>query len=321
MPRRIWALLGLLWVAPVLADTPLPQHLLAEMASAQHDRNYSGRLVYVRGTELSTLELLHAHFDNQEYERLTHLDGKLAEMIRYAGQLVCVHPDKTITRLGARAGVGPFVLQTQLVRDIPKQYEVVVAGPGRVAGRDAWQLDVIPADGFRYGYRLWVDQESRLMLRSEMIDAQGVALERLEFIELDLNPGLTKAQFEIPSSVSEQALEAVDADSHPHGRLQLDVSWMPDGFVATAGDLRMASGDQSPVKAFAFSDGLAAFTLFVERLTEQTEVGALSARGPTLAMSRSLSGEQGDWLITLVGEVPAQTAERVLAAVAVQEQP
>lgn len=314
------ALLSALWSVPVWAEAPQPQQLLSDMAQAQHDRNYSGRLVYMRGTELSTLELLHAHFDGQEFERLTHLDGKLAELIRHGSQLICVHPDKTITRLGARAGVGPLVLQSQLVSDIPKQYEVVVAGLGRVAGRDAWQLDVIPQDGFRFGYRLWVDAESRLMVRSEMIGNLGESLERLEFIELDLTSPLSREQFNLPVSLSEQALEAVDANSHPHGRLQLDAGWMPDGFVATAGDLRMTSGAPSPVSAFAYSDGLAAFTLFVERQADQEATG-LTSRGPTLAMSRRIVGEQGEWLVTLVGEVPAQTAERVLNSVQLREQP
>jgi len=320
MRYRLWALLCLFWTAPALADSPSAQALLAEMASAQHDRDYSGRLVYMRGSELNTLEFLHAHFDGQEFERLTHLDGQLAEVIRHAGQLVCVHADKTITRLSGRAGVGPFVLQAQLVSDIPRQYEVMVVGPGRVAGRDAWQLDVIPVDSFRYGYRLWVDDASRLMLRSEMIDLQGQALERLEFIELDLDTPLARDQFALPSALPEQALEPVQADSHPHGRLLLATGWVPDGFVAAADDLRMASGDKAPVRAFSYSDGLAAFTLFVERASAEADT-LHARRGPTLAMSRQLPGEQGDWLVTLVGEVPAQTAERVLQHVAVQDAP
>ena len=70
MRYRLWALLCLFWTAPALADSPSAQALLAEMASAQHDRDYSGRLVYMRGSELNTLEFLHAHFDGQEFERL-----------------------------------------------------------------------------------------------------------------------------------------------------------------------------------------------------------------------------------------------------------
>lgn len=301
------------------ASEPSAQQLLQDMAQASRDRDFSGRLVYMRGNDMSTLEVLHARINGREYERLTHLDGQ-AELIRHGDQLVCVHPDNTITRLGGRAGVGPLAIQEQLARTLPQQYQIVMQGRSRVAGRSAWEMHVIPGDAHRHGYRLWIDEESKLMLRSELVSGAGEALERVEFITLDLTPQLTVEQFEVPPAVAEQALESVDASVHPQGRLRLEADWLPDGFVAVAGDLRMASGDKAPVTAQAYSDGLASFTVFVERDLDDALDEGMSAVGPTVALARRFNGEQGGWLVTLVGEVPVETAERVLAALTIQSE-
>ena len=320
---RIWLLaLSVVLFSPLVqAETPSPQQLLQDMAQAHRDRNFSGRLVYTRGGDISTLEVLHGRINGRDYERLTHLDGQLAELIRNGEQVICVHPDKSITRYGGRVGVGPLALQDQLANTIPAQYRIHLAGHGRIAGRDTWQMKIVPQDVFRYGYRLWVDNESHLMLRSEMVDDQGRALERLEFISIDLNPKLSVDQFDAPSASTEQALESVDASGHPQGRLHFVTGWLPDGFVASSGDVRLVSGSRTPVSSKAFSDGLAAFTLFVERLSDQDFSHEPARVGPTVAISRSYDEAGGPWLVTLVGEVPVNTAKRVLDDLSLKAQP
>lgn len=307
------------FVPDAQAQTPSPQQLLQDMSQAHQERDFRGRLVYVRGNDVSTLEVLRGRIDGQEYERLTHLDGELAELIRHGEQLVCVHADKTITRLGGRAGIGPFALQAQLSTMIPKQYRIEQAGPDRVAGRATWRLHLVPQDEYRYGYRLWIDDDSHLLLRSELIGAQGQVLERLEFISLELSPTLTLEQFRIPAAAQEQAINSVESRDHPQGRLQFVTQWLPEGFIATEQDMRMKPGGQSPVSSRAYSDGLAAFTLFLERATEDAVVQSVSHMGPTLAVTRQLGEAADAWLVTLVGEVPPSTAERVLNALLLEE--
>jgi len=67
------------------------------------------------------------------------------------------------------------------------------------------------------------------------------------------------------------------------------------------------------VSAATWSDGLAAFTLFIEELENDAWVDEVSQIGPTVAISRRVEGSDGRYLATLVGEVPPLTAERVLS--------
>lgn len=291
---------------------PEPQQLLQEMTQAHHDRNFSGRLVYMRGKDVSTLEYLRGRIDGREYERLTHLDGQSAELIRRGEQVVCVHADKTITRLAGRSGIAPLGLQSQLSLVIPSQYRATVLGSARVAGRMSWQLELAPVDQYRFGYRLWVDDESRLLLRSELVGANGEALERLEFITLNLSPSLTLGQFDIPAAAAAKTIETVHLNDHPQGRIQVIADWLPEGFAATEQDIRIVQGDSSPVNSRVFSDGLSAFTVFLERPPVGAEAGLLSRIGPTLAISQTYTVDGSLWLVTLVGEVPDETALAVL---------
>ncbi|WP_111657111.1 MucB/RseB C-terminal domain-containing protein [Isoalcanivorax indicus] len=317
------ALLPILLSTWAFADTSQsdsePRTLLAAMAEANRSLDYQGRFLYMHGNELSTMKVRHAVIDGHEYERLTHLDGQLAELIRRDDQVICIHPDRSITRLPAQSGLAPMPFQDRLDRALPEQYNVLLDGEGRVAGRQTWHLRIAPLDSHRHGYRLWIDQDSKLLLKSEMVDASGMVLERMEFVALDTAATLTADDFATPEAAMETAIEGVEPGAYPQGRLEIDIEWLPEGFAALDRDLRRATPEQVPVSALAYGDGLASFTLFVEPVTaESTVEEGMSRMGPTVAVSRRL--EQGDsaWLVTLVGEIPQATAERVLAAASVR---
>ncbi len=94
---------------------------------------------------------------------------------------------------------------------------------------------------------------------------------------------------------------------------------MPAGFDAAAQDWRSTDGKRKPVAAQGFSDGLAAFTVFVETLETDAVEEGVSRVGPTVAVSRRLTAPSGAYLVTLVGEVPQSTAERVIQGVSVRD--
>jgi sigma-E factor negative regulatory protein RseB len=60
-----------------------------------------------------------------------------------------------------------------------------------------------------------------------------------------------------------------------------------------------------------YDDGLARFSVFMEPLHGASVEDARSQLGPTVAVSRRLSTGDGDVMVTVVGEIPLGTAERV----------
>ncbi|MCH8543468.1 MAG: MucB/RseB C-terminal domain-containing protein [Alcanivorax sp.] len=322
MLRRA-ALLLMMMPVLALAEASQPQSLLTAMAEAYRSLDYQGRFLYMHGNQLSTMKVRHAVIDGREYERLTHLDGQLAELIRQDQDVICIHPDRSITRLRAETGLGPMQFQERISQSLPVQYNVLLDGDGRVAGRDAVRMRIAALDSHRHGYRLWIDRDSNLLLKSEMVDAGGLVLERIEFVTLEIDPALTVEDFAAPGAAVVHAIEDLALDSHPQGRIELDMTWLPEGFEVLEKDLRRNTPDRAPVAALAYSDGLASFTLFVEGLAagSSAEEG-VSRMGPTVAVSRLLDGAEDTserYLVTLVGEIPQDTAERVLAAARIRD--
>lgn len=299
-------------VAPRLATADSATALLENMPQAMADTAWRGRLVYLRGAEMSTLEVLHASLDGQTHERLIHLDGARAELIRRGDDLICLHPQGEVTRLDSgAASLNPLALSGRVSLPLPAEYQLVARGADRVAGIATQHLSLVPADAWRYGYQLWLADDSGMLLKSEVLDGKGQVLERMEFVALDAGVALTAADFATPAGARETVLAPVDAPTFVGRQVTLEAQWLPPGFAPVDGDTRLAAGE--PVTARSFTDGLATFTVFAEPASDAREGVRINQMGPTLAVSAYMPVPPSGFEITLVGEVPPATAEKVLA--------
>ena len=68
-----------------------------------------------------------------------------------------------------------------------------------------------------------------------------------------------------------------------------------------------------PVTARTYSDGVATFTLFVAPGAAEADGPVVSRLGPTLAVTSHVDVVNAGFNVTLLGEVPPATAEKVLA--------
>ena len=72
----------------------------------------------------------------------------------------------------------------------------------------------------------------------------------------------------------------------------------------------------APVQTLSYSDGIASLSVFVERAWSDASWTRQRRQGATSAVMGELEGKDGArFLVTVVGEVPMATAERVAAAV------
>ncbi|MNH46404.1 Sigma factor AlgU regulatory protein MucB precursor [compost metagenome] len=65
------------------------------------------------------------------------------------------------------------------------------------------------------------------------------------------------------------------------------------------------------MSSLLYSDGLARFSVFLEPLHGAVVEDARSQLGPTVMVSKRVSTADGDVMVTVVGEIPLGTAERV----------
>ncbi|AUB80948.1 MucB/RseB C-terminal domain-containing protein [Candidatus Thiodictyon syntrophicum] len=292
-------------------DEPTVQaaRLLERMTRALRTLDYQGTLVYLIDNRLETLYLTHRIAQGRVQERLVSLSGPVRTLDRERDRVTCLLPDAqplSVARHAApsRSATGPIDPVA-----LAGRYHIEVRGAARVAGRDASVLMIRPRDQLRYGYQFYLDRATGLPLKSDLINAQGEAIEQLLFTSIDLGS-------ETPSAAPAAAAQGSAARSagapetlpqSPPAPTRWRFDGRPPGFELAAHDL-MEDGQGAAVEHFVFSDQLSSYSLFIEPgaadgLRGGTRIGAVHAAGGLV------NGHQ----VTAVGEVPAAT---VAAAVA-----
>ncbi len=270
------------------------------MASSGRDVSYHGVMTLQRGSDMQVVQVSHRINGDKSKEVMVQLTGQGAQVQR-EHPLQCEHPGHILLRISDRVRQGDC--------GIAEQYRFSVGNGDRVAGRRSVQLKIEPRDIYRYGYVMSLDRKTGLLLKTETVDHDSRSLERSQFANLQI----TK---EIPRSSSEVELKLEAAHPHPDhvGHFTeisqaWEVRWLPPGFTPTD-----AAGDKQARRTY--TDGLAAFSVFVEDLDLPVAEGeGLMRSGGTTSYIRGLEVGDKPMLVTVLGEVPVNTARMVAASV------
>lgn len=294
-------LLGGLLVLPVQASEV--QDLLGRLAAAERQQSFQGTFIYERNGSFSTHAVWHrVEEGGQIRERLLQLDGPAQEVLKVDGQAQCVTGS-----LADQVSEGQAWPARQLdAEQLSNWYNMRVAGQSRIANRPADVLVLEPKDQHRYGFELYLDRETGLPLKSLLLNERGQLLERFQFAQLDTSTPVENAMQ--PSSAC-RAVRLRAADSMAEGSWRSD--WLPPGFTLATAQLRRDPASEEAVAYLMYGDGLARFSVFIEPLNGSVVDDARSQLGPTVAVSRRMSTNSGDVMVTVVGEIPLGTAERI----------
>ena len=188
-------------------------------------------------------------------------------------------------------------------------YDLRLVGESRVAGRPAVVLAVTPRDQHRYGFELHLDRETGLPLKSLLLNEKAVA-RALPVHPVEYRRGTCRRPVaggrRMPGRRPGQgrrrepwlALGVAAARFHPDPQFHASQSGHPD-----------------PVACLTYGDGLARFSVFIEPLHGAMVGDARSQLGPTVVVSKRLQTDDGGQMVTVVGEVPLGTAERVALSI------
>ncbi len=315
-----WGLwLALTWPLTSFADADA-QDWMRRMLEARKLRSYEGVLVYGRGEEVNSVQISHRYQDGGEQERLLHLDGERREIWRNGDRVVCILPGKETLELKHSLPSGPFS-GPYAASPVPpaEQYRLTLTGGGRVAGYDAVKLAVMARDDHRYSYLLWLDKKTALLLKSLVLNKQGEVLERMQYTTLTIDAPIDDLASQFQELVKEQpaakgAETAVKTEQA--AVLAWLPQWLPPGFqevpaLVTRMDDKSARSTDSRV----YSDGMSAFSVFIEPIGREPAPEGASQTGATIAYARSADVAGDHYMITVVGEVPLATVKRVAESV------
>lgn len=276
--------------------------LLLKMADAMRSLDYQGAFTYQHGGRIDTLKVFHAGGRN-ERERLVNLNGPRSEVIRNGRTITCVQADGSAVVYASRAGRGLLPLVPDAGKSGPgDRYSIHHAGTDRVAGFVADVIDITPQDGFRYGYRLWLDRDSRLLLRSMVLDAEQRMLEQFMFVSVQI--GTAPSEDDLLPSRQELTTtrSGVENEVPIRGQPGWQVGQLPKGFALASAQRSVAAGRHA--EHLVYSDGLASVSVYIE-----PREGPGSGR-TTMAGRGTLNiytFEDEHWRYTVLGDVPVAT--------------
>jgi sigma-E factor negative regulatory protein RseB len=269
---------------------------------AQADRqNFQGTFIYERNGSFSTHGIWHKGGEAGVSERLLQLDGPAQEVLRVNGKPQCMSGALAEQVVDAQWPAREFD-----AAQLEQRYDLRVLGSSRVAGRAATVLALIPRDQHRYAFELHLDNETALPLKSLLISEKGQLLERFQFVSLDLSSELDEDALTPGDSCKPVSMSKV-AELPQSWK----AGWVPPGFELNQALQRTSPASSDPVACLLYGDGLARFTVFLEPLRGAGAEDARSQLGPTAVVSRRMSTADGDMMVTVVGEIPLGTAERV----------
>lgn len=301
-----------------------PEQWLTAMNGAFGALDYDGIFSYFTGSDLATLRVVHMVVDGRQRERLVHLNGAPREILREGEDVSCiVMPGDDLIELESSIPSGPFARAfVRRFDQLSEFYGLSFHGYDRVADRRAVRMSVQPKDKNRFGYRLWLDEATRMLLKSELVDDNGKRLEIFQFTTIvigdevapaALQPALDPASV-AGSMVSHMALAANQPQPVAHSELRWRLSWVPAGFTMAAADVRRKPSTLKDVNTMMYSDGIAAFSVFIEDMPQSGAGNIESRNGATVAVTH-LARQQPPRLVTVVGELPTATARRIAQSV------
>ena len=314
------------------ADRQDAQSWLKRIHSAAQALNYSGTFVYQQADQIRTSRITHLLEGRNEREKLEILDGKPREYIRNNEEIICYVPEIRTLLVEKRVtqDVFPAILAATPA-ELAEHYDIRKGEAGRVAGFDCQALILEPKDNLRYGYKLWAEKSTGLLLRAQTLNERSEVVEQIAFTQLAIgNVDRAKVKPSFPNTAGWRVENAVMSQATFTG---WNVKAIPPGFRKiremkrmisdTPAALPIAAGapsgpgtagvltssvkpTQRELSQIVFSDGLAAISIFIEPTSQSRTEGSMQQGAMNITGKR-----QGDFWLTIVGEVPAAAIKQV----------
>jgi sigma-E factor negative regulatory protein RseB len=291
-----------------------PKEWLERMNKALTSRNYVGVFTHMRGDRAETLRIIHRVRGKDVSERLLSLDGSEREFIREGDELTCYYPDKRMVVVERRSPDGPLLdALPALDEGNSEVYEIRGGDRERLLGRKTRVVELTPRDEYRYGYRLWIDEETSMPLKTQLCDQSGKVIEQILFSNIDLPERIPDSMFKPMVDASNfrwlRAERQLAVNSTP---ALWDAMRLPPGFRMATRSAQSMPGSNGPVAHLVFTDGVASVSVFIEpRKADSPVQQGPASIGTSSAFSTVVDGHQ----VTAVGEVPASTVQFIATQV------
>ncbi|AXF75356.1 sigma-E factor regulatory protein RseB [Erwinia tracheiphila] len=316
--KQLWCavslMTGSLIYSSIAPAETTPGALLQQMEQASQSLSYELAYINVSRSGIESLRYRHAVLNNKVYAQLLPMDGPRREIIQRGNEISYFEP-----------GLSPFTLAGEHIVDalpslvyanFPKLaafYDFVPVGRTRIADQLCDIIRVVPRDGTRYSFIVWLDSDTRLPLRIDLLDRDGETLEQYRVISFAVDDGVQKImqgleKANLPLGMPLPASEKKDFNWMP--------GWLPDGMKEVMQSRRQIPSINKPVESRLYSDGLFSFSINVTAADKNSSPQLVRTGRRTVQTAIRNNTE-----ITVIGELPPSTAKLIADGVNLRSTP
>ena len=313
MIQRLFGAALALAIGAAQAQSPETLSWLRKIHEATQRLSYTGTFVYQNGNRSETSRITRYVDASGDIEKLEIMDGVPREIVRTKDTVRCYLPDSRVVkvekRLSSRAEREFPALVPERITALARHYDISLGETQRIAGYDCRAVLLTPKDNLRYGYKLYADAASGMLLRAVTVDAEGSEVEKFSFTQLAIG-NVTRDMVKPRHAV--RAWRVDEAGAEPARLAGWGLAAELPGFRKVT-ELKRRLGESRPVGQMVYSDGLAAVSVFIEPLEGRREPPStgLSSMGAIHIYTREVANH----IVTVVGEAPAVSVQRIADSV------
>jgi sigma-E factor negative regulatory protein RseB len=311
-------------------DVSDPKAWIDWMNDESNQVEMDGYFSYQRGSHTSSYHYIRQIVDNTERQRLIFLDGEEQELICESGILRWLHLKNGESKPMQGSAVRSLFNIPKDFADVWQFYDALFLKDTRIAGREAKLVKLKPKDDNRFPFVFAIDKQQGVMLEMQITSDSSDVFERFRYISINFDD-VTSSQFEhglknytadalvvYPGEQYSPAKAKLLYQSKLSHNAHLSLAWLPQGFVE-----KTQLNPVSSASSRTFSDGLSSFSVFVETLadldpsvddtdSEDGDQKSISTFSNGTAFSaRYMKSAEGNFQVTVVGELPLATVEKI----------
>ena len=291
---------------------PSALNYLNNMKQAYQKLNYKLLYLNTAQNQIEPKQLIHGVVDGKSIAYFYFLNGAMRESLQFDGKISFYQQGSQAYSLATNRDQSVFANIANFdFENGNKNYEYIILGRDRIAGKKAIAIRMISKDQYRYSYIVWLDLESYLPLRLDIINKSNQIVEQTMVVSLNISETINPWIQQLSVQATPEVLHLPLTTMAELPKWQLD--WMPPGFEIVKDDQhKLMMHDTDPVSYIMLNDGIVRVSVYVStKQTELAEQQNIIQRGGTLIYTKQTENIE----INVIGEIPLLTAEKIAASI------
>lgn len=286
---------------------------LQRLARQTDTLNYEVSFVLnIPGKDAQPFLWRHATMDEDtKIEQLSLLNGPGFENIRVNDVVSVFQPGYPPFSMYGNAIDGP--IPDALLHDpqkLQKSYQFLLVGRNRISGRSAQQIRITSIDKTRYGYNLWLDEETGMLLKLNMHGLDGKLLQQIQVTQLRIDDRVTDVFSQLQKDNLPRVIDVINPPQRKH---EWRVAFLPVGMKPVKQDIHQLAITGQVAEYSLYSDGLVNVSVYIQAATGVFQEDVNLSNGANTVHSRT----DGKVQVTVVGDIPLVTAQRMAKSIEV----